>query len=118
MTDTPSTAAAHDAAPLRGPARWFAGWSEERRRNSFLIAYTIAFLITVAAIWLVAVAPGSSGEGARGMASQAVLVILGVIGLAVGLVALFRRMRRRRDRDAVDTSIPEPPDADRVLDGA
>ena len=47
-----------------------------------------------------------------------ILVILGVIGLAVGLVALFRRMRRRRDQDAVDTSIPEPPDTDRVLDGA
>jgi uncharacterized membrane protein len=47
-----------------------------------------------------------------------VLVILGVIGLVVGLVALFRRMRRRRDQGAVDTSIPEPPDADRVLDGA
>jgi hypothetical protein len=47
-----------------------------------------------------------------------ILVILGVIGLVVGLVALFRRMRRRRDQGAIDTSIPEPPDADRVLDGA
>lgn len=47
-----------------------------------------------------------------------VLVILGVIGLAVGLVVLFRRMRRRRDQDAVSATIPEPPDADRVLDGA
>ena len=51
MTDTPASAAEPEAVPLRGPARWFAGWSEERRRNAFLIAYTVAFLITVAAIW-------------------------------------------------------------------
>ena len=88
MTDAPSTAAGPDAAPTRGPARWFAGWSEERRRNTFLIAYTIAFLITVAAIWLVAVAPGSSGEGARAMASQAVLVILAVNLLLIGGLAI------------------------------
>ncbi|HEY0601072.1 PAS domain-containing sensor histidine kinase [Brevundimonas sp.] len=88
MTDTPSTAAELDAAPLRGPARWFAGWSEERRRNTFLIAYTVAFLITVAAIWLVAVAPGASGEGARGMASQAVLATLGVNLLLIGGLAI------------------------------
>ncbi|NJC42354.1 two-component system nitrogen regulation sensor histidine kinase NtrY [Brevundimonas alba] len=101
MTDTPSSAAEPDAAPPRGPARWFAGWSEERRRNTFLIAYTIAFLITVAAIWLVAVAPGSTGEGARGMASQAVLVILAVNLLLIGALALvvgrrvFSLFRRR-----------------------
>jgi uncharacterized membrane protein len=48
-----------------------------------------------------------------------VLVIAAVIGLAIGLVALLRRMRRRRrEQDAVDTTIPEPPGADRVLDGA
>ena len=46
-----------------------------------------------------------------------VLVILGVIGLVIGLVALFRRMRRRRRQGAVDTTIPEPPDPDRVLNG-
>jgi two-component system nitrogen regulation sensor histidine kinase NtrY len=88
MTDAPSTAAGPDAAPLRGPARWFAGWSEERRRNTFLIAYTVAFLITVAAIWLVAVAPGASGEGARAVASQAVLIILTVNLLLIGGLAL------------------------------
>lgn len=88
MTDTPSTAAEADAAPLRGPARWFAGWSEERRRNTFLIAYTVAFLITVAAIWLVAVAPDASGEGARGMASQAVLVILAINLMLIGGLAI------------------------------
>ena len=87
MTDTPSMAAGPDAAPLRGPARWFAGWSEERRRNAFLSAYTVAFLITIAAIWLVAVAPDASGGGARGMANQAVLIVLGVNLLLIGGLA-------------------------------
>ncbi|MBU1383806.1 MAG: PAS domain-containing sensor histidine kinase [Alphaproteobacteria bacterium] len=88
MTDTPSTPAEIEAIPPRGPARWFAGWSEDRRRNAFLIAYSVAFLITVAAIWLVAVAPGASGEGARAVASQAVLVILAVNLLLIGGLAL------------------------------
>ena len=88
MTDAPSTATGPDAAPLRGPARWFAGWSEDRRRTTFLIAYVVAFLITIAAIWLVAVAPGASGEGARGMASQAVLIILAVNLLLIGGLAI------------------------------
>ncbi|MFN3931301.1 MAG: ATP-binding protein [Brevundimonas sp.] len=88
MTDTPSTPAEINALPPRGPARWFADWSEERRRNAFLIAYSLAFVITVAAIWLVAVAPGASGEGARAVASQAVLVILAVNLLLIGGLAL------------------------------
>lgn len=47
-----------------------------------------------------------------------ILVIVGVVGLAAGLVTLVRRMRRkRRAEDATETTIPEPPDADRVLDG-
>ncbi|MDQ3125122.1 MAG: PAS domain-containing sensor histidine kinase, partial [Pseudomonadota bacterium] len=85
MTDTP--AAETEPAPpadRRGAARWFSGWSEERRRNTFLIAYAVAFLVTAAAIWLVAVAPGASGEGARAAASQAVLAILGVNLLLIG----------------------------------
>ena len=88
MTDTPSTAAGPDVDPVHGPARWFAGWSDERRRNAFLIAYTLAFLTTVAAIWLVAVAPGSTGEGGRAMASQAVLIILGINLLLIGGLAI------------------------------
>ncbi len=88
MTDAPSPQVGTDAAAPRGPGRWFADWSEERRRNSFLIAYTVAFLITVAAIWLVAVAPGASGEGARAVASQAVLVILAVNLLLIGSLAI------------------------------
>ena len=96
MTDLPSKAPEPDAAPLNGPARWFAGWSEERRRNTFLIAYTIAFLITIAAIWLVAVAPGASGEGATAMASQAVLIILAINLLLIGGLAVVvgRRVLR------------------------
>jgi len=93
MTDTPpANAEPGPAADRRGAVRWFAGWSEEQRRNAFLIA--------VADIWRVAVAPGSSGEGARATASQAVLGILGanlilIAGLAfvVGrrALSLFRR---------------------------
>ena len=107
MTDTPpADADAAPAADRRGAVRWFAGWSEERRRNAFLIVYALAFLITVAAIWLVAVAPGSSGEGARATASQSVLGILGVnllliagLALVVGRRALSL-FRRRTDAGA------------------
>lgn len=107
MTDTPpAEAEPGPAADRRGATRWFSGWSEERRRNTFLIVYTLAFLITVAAIWLVAVAPGTSGEGARATASQAVLAILGVNLLLIGgLAAVVGRralslFRRRTDAGA------------------
>jgi hypothetical protein len=49
------------------------------------------------------------------------LVILALIGLVVGLIALARRMRRRRRERKLAggvPDIPEPPDADRVLDGS
>jgi hypothetical protein len=47
-----------------------------------------------------------------------VLVILGLVGLVAGLVAIARRMRRgRREPAGSVPAIPEPPDADRVLDG-
>ena len=107
MTDTrPADAEPAPAADRRGAVRWFTGGSEERRRNTFLIAYTLAFLITIAAIWLVAVAPGSSGEGARATASQAVLIILGANLLLIGGLAVVvgRRalslFRRRTDAGA------------------
>ena len=107
MTDTPA-ADADPATPAdrRGAVRWFAGWSEERRRNTFLIAYAVAFLVTAAAIWLVAVAPGASGEGARATAGQAVLAILGFNLLLIGGLAVVvgRRalmlFRRRTDAGA------------------
>lgn len=107
MTDTPpADAEPGPAADRRGVPRWFSGWSEERRRNTFLIVYTVAFLITVAAIWLVAVAPGTSGEGARATASEAVLAILSVNLLLIGgLAAVVGRralslFRRRTDAGA------------------
>ncbi|MDP3371222.1 MAG: PAS domain-containing sensor histidine kinase, partial [Brevundimonas sp.] len=107
MTDTPAPHAEPAAdADRRGAARGFGGWSEERRRNAFLIAYAIAFMITAAAIWLVAVAPGSAGEGARATASQAVLIILGANLLLIsGLAAVVGRralllFRRRTDAGA------------------
>ena len=107
MTDTPA-ADADPATPAdrRGAVRWFASWSEERRRNTFLIAYAVAFLVTAAAIWLVAVAPGASGEGARATAGQAVLAILGFNLLLIGGLAVVvgRRalmlFRRRTDAGA------------------
>jgi len=107
MTDSPA-ADPNPAAPAdrRGAVRWFAGWSEERRRNAFLVVYALAFLVTAAAIWLVAVAPNASGEGARAAASQAVLVILGLNLLLIGGLAVVvgRRalllFRRRTDAGA------------------
>ncbi len=107
MTD-PSAADADPAPPVdrRGAVRWVAGWSDERRSNTFLAAYAVAFLITAAAIWLVAVAPGASGEGARATASQAVLIILAVNLLLIGGLAVVvgRRalslFRRRTDAGA------------------
>jgi len=107
MTDPSAADAELDstAGPRRG-ARWSPDWSEERRRNAFLIAYTLAFLVTAAAIWLVAVAPGASGDGARASASQAVLGILGVNLLLIGGLAVVvgRRaltlFRRRTDAGA------------------
>ena len=87
MTDTPAADPAQDPA-ARGAARWFAGWSEDRRRNVFLAAYVVAFLISGAAIWLLATAPGASGEGARDQASQAVLAVLGFNLLLIGVLAV------------------------------
>jgi two-component system nitrogen regulation sensor histidine kinase NtrY len=102
MTDTP--AADVDPAPTapRGPARWFAGWSEERRRTVFLVAYAIALITNIAAIWLVAVAPGLGGEGARASVSQTMLLILIANLLLIGGLAAtvgrraFSLVRRRR----------------------
>ncbi len=107
MTDTPAAdTEPGPPADRRGAVRWFSGWSEDRRRNTFLIVYAVAFFVTAAAIWLVAVAPGASGEGARAAASQAVLAILGINLLLIGgLAAVVGRralmlFRRRTDAGA------------------
>jgi two-component system nitrogen regulation sensor histidine kinase NtrY len=107
MTDTPA-AEPEPVPPVdrRGAVRWSAGWSEEPRRNAFLIVYAVAFVVTAAAIWLVAVAPGASGEGAQAAAGQAVLAILGINLLLIGGLAVVvgRRalmlFRRRTDAGA------------------
>ena len=100
MKDTPAAEAQLAPTASRGPARWFAGWPEERRRNAFLFAYATAFLITGAAIWLLAAAPGSSAEGARASVSRSVLLVLGINFLLITVLAavigrrafgLFRR---------------------------
>ncbi|WP_420469597.1 ATP-binding protein [Brevundimonas sp. FT23042] len=102
MTDTPSADNAPTSAAPGGPAGWFADWSETRRRNAFLIAFAVALVTNIAAIWLVAVAPGLAGEGARASVGESVLLILIanlllIFGLA-GVVGkrAFGLVRRRR----------------------
>lgn len=106
MTDT-HTATHADQTPSPSDAgRWFSGWSEERRRNLFLLTFGLSLLITAAAIWLVAEAPGTSGDGARDLASRAVLWILSVnLVLILALAAVVGRraiglFRRRSDAGA------------------
>lgn len=83
------------AADQHGAVRWLIGGVEEQRHNTFLAFYAFALLITVAAIWLVAVAPEAPTT-----TSRAVLVILGANLLLIGGLAavvgrrallLFRR---------------------------
>ena len=97
MTDT--VAASSDPVPTGAPD---VPPSEARNRALFGAAYALAFLITGAAIWLVAVAPGvGSDGGARATASHAVLWVLlanlVLIGLLAALVGM-RVMRLVRDR--------------------
>jgi two-component system nitrogen regulation sensor histidine kinase NtrY len=106
MTDTPAADVEPAPTAPRGPARWFAGWSEERRRNVFLIAFALALATTTAAIWLVAVAPDAGGQGARASVSQTVLLLLianliliGGLAAVVGRRA-FSLFRRRGEAGA------------------
>ncbi len=107
MTDTPAAADPDAPTASRGPSRWLAGWSETRRRNVFLAAFTLALVTNVVAVWLVAVAPGTAGEGTRASASQAVLFILianllliGGLTAVVGRRAVGLVRRRRGDAGA------------------
>ncbi|RZJ28887.1 MAG: HAMP domain-containing protein, partial [Brevundimonas sp.] len=105
MTDTPAADVEPSPTAPRGPARWFADWSETRRRNVFLIAFALALITNLGAIWLVAVAPGVGGEGARASVSQTVLLILiANLVLIGGLAAVVGRrafsLVRRRKGDA------------------
>nr|WP_313045010.1 PAS domain-containing sensor histidine kinase [Brevundimonas sp.] len=69
----------------------------------FGTAYAIAFLITAAAIWLVAIAPGATAGGdARTAASQVVLfILLANLILIAGLAAVIggRVLRLTRNRN-------------------
>ena len=69
MSDTPVS-----TVEPQTPERSFWGrLADGRARALFGTAYAIAFLITAAAIWLVAIAPGATAGGdARTAASQAV----------------------------------------------
>lgn len=99
MTDASIPADALESEPTLWD-RLMAG----RARALFGLAYLIAFLITGAAIWLVAVAPGA-GEGtdARATAGRAVLyILLGNLVLILGLAAIIGSRvlalsRNRRD---------------------
>ncbi|EKY24229.1 putative nitrogen regulation protein NtrY [Brevundimonas diminuta 470-4] len=78
-----------------------------RARALFGTAYAVAFIVTAAAIWLVAIAPGATGGGdARSAASQAVLFILLanlvlIFGLAFVIgVRVLRLFRNRYDPGA------------------
>ncbi len=86
------------------PERSFWGrLADGRARALFGTAYAIAFLITAAAIWLVAIAPGATAGGdARTAASQVVLFILlanliRIAGLAAVIGGRVLRLTRNRN---------------------
>ncbi|MGR6532697.1 ATP-binding protein [Brevundimonas sp. RM1] len=86
------------------PERSFWGrLADGRARALFGTAYAIAFLITAAAIWLVAIAPGATAGGdARTAASQVVLfILLANLILIAGLAAVIggRVLRLTRNRN-------------------
>ncbi|WP_428149183.1 ATP-binding protein [Brevundimonas sp.] len=100
MTDTPATLPATEGDPS-----FWGRLAAGRARAAFGAAYVIAFLITGAAIWLVAVAPGAgAGDDARSTASRAVLFILLanlilIVGLATIIGARVMRLSQRRRED-------------------
>ena len=85
LTPDPSVEPAAEATSFWGRL------TPERARPLFGAAYVIAFLITAAAIWLVAVAPDASSAGgaAQAAASRAVLIILAVNLVLIGGLAAF-----------------------------
>ncbi|MNJ33080.1 Sporulation kinase E [compost metagenome] len=99
MSDTP-------AAPVEQQVSERSLWgrlADGRARALFGTAYAVAFLITAAAIWLVAIAPGATAGGdARTAASQAVLfILLANLVLIAGLAAVIggRVLRLTRNRN-------------------
>ncbi|WP_309627378.1 PAS domain-containing sensor histidine kinase [Brevundimonas sp.] len=100
MTDTPATTPATEGDPS-----FWGRLAAGRARAAFGAAYVIAFLITAAAIWLVAVAPGAgAGDDARATASRAILFILLanlvlIVGLATIIGGRVMRLSQRRKED-------------------
>ncbi|WP_292060051.1 MULTISPECIES: sensor histidine kinase NtrY-like [unclassified Brevundimonas] len=99
MSDTPVS-----TAEQQTPERSLWGrLADGRARALFGTAYAIAFLITAAAIWLVAIAPGATAGGdARTAASQVVLfILLANLILIAGLAAVIggRVLRLTRNRN-------------------
>lgn len=99
MSDTP-------VAPVEQQVSERSLWgrlADGRARALFGSAYAVAFLITAAAIWLVAIAPGAvAGGDARTAASRAVLfILLGNLVLIAGLAAVIggRVLRLTRNRN-------------------
>lgn len=92
MSTAPAALTTDPAAePAAEAASFWGRLNPERVQPLFGAAYVIAFLITGAAIWLVAVAPGASSAGgaAQAAASRAVLLILTVNLLLIGGLAAF-----------------------------
>ncbi|MBD3832093.1 ATP-binding protein [Brevundimonas bullata] len=99
MTDLPA-----EQTEGHGPERSLWGrLASGRARALFVTAYAIAFLITAAAIWLVAIAPGATAGGdARTAASQVVLfILLANLVLIGGLATVIggRVLRLARNRN-------------------
>ncbi|MBN9479820.1 MAG: PAS domain-containing sensor histidine kinase [Bordetella sp.] len=99
MSDTP-------AAPIEEQVSERSLWgrlADGRARALFGAAYAVAFLVTAAAIWLVAIAPGATAGGdARTAASRAVLyILLANLVLIAGLAAVIggRVLRLTRNRN-------------------
>jgi len=99
MSDTPVSTAEQQTSERSLWGRLADG----RARALFGTAYAIAFLITAAAIWLVAIAPGATAGGdARTAASQVVLfILLANLILIAGLAAVIggRALRLTRNRN-------------------
>ncbi|MDZ4321601.1 MAG: PAS domain-containing sensor histidine kinase, partial [Phenylobacterium sp.] len=91
MTDTPSPAASSTDTVSVDESFW-GRFDAERARAGFGFAYFIAVVITAAAVWLVAAAPGATSGTARGSTSQAVLfVLLANLALISGLAFIVGR---------------------------
>jgi two-component system nitrogen regulation sensor histidine kinase NtrY len=91
MTDTPS-ALTSSTDPASDEESFWGRFDMERARAGFGLAYFVAVVITAAAVWLVAVAPGATSGTARGSTSQLVLfVLLANLALISGLAFIVAR---------------------------